>query len=63
MAEIYHILNRSTDKRKIFLDDKDYFRFIHDLFEFNNEGLVNTLSYYFNQKIKNQSYVLEGPKF
>jgi len=35
-GEIFHIINRGTDKRKIFLDDQDYFRFIHDLFEFND---------------------------
>jgi len=35
--EIYHIYNRGVDKRKIFLEEKDYFRFINDLFEFNNE--------------------------
>ena len=34
---IYHALNRGVDKRKIFLDEKDYFRFVHDLFEFNDE--------------------------
>lgn len=34
--QIYHIYNRGVEKRKIFLDDTDYFRFIHDLFEFND---------------------------
>jgi len=33
---IYHIYNRGVEKRKVFLGDKDYFRFIHDLFEFND---------------------------
>jgi len=33
---IYHIYNRGVDKRNIFLDDEDYFRFIHNLFEFND---------------------------
>ncbi len=33
---LYHIYNRGVEKRKIFLEDKDYFRFIHDLFEFND---------------------------
>ncbi|MDP1688978.1 MAG: transposase [bacterium] len=37
-GNIYHILNRGVDKRKIFLDDMDYLRFIHDLFEFNDEN-------------------------
>ena len=35
-GEIYHIYNRGVEKRKTFLEDKDYFRFIHDLFEFND---------------------------
>lgn len=47
MSDIYHILNRGVDKRKIFLDKQDYFRFIHDLFEFNDESLTNNASYYF----------------
>jgi len=50
MAEIYHILNRSTDKRKIFLDDKDYFRFIHDLFEFNDQLAAINTGFWFRQR-------------
>lgn len=38
--EILHVLNRGVDKRKIFLDDKDYLRFIHDLYEFNDGNWV-----------------------
>lgn len=52
MGEIFHILNRGVDKRKIFLNQQDYFRFIHDLFEFNDQNLINTASYHF-QKTKN----------
>lgn len=52
MSEIYHILNRGVDKRKIFLGEQDYFRFIHDLFEFNDQELANTSSYYFFQQSK-----------
>jgi len=37
----YHIYNRGVEKRKIFLDKKDYFRFIHNLYEFNDTQLVN----------------------
>jgi putative transposase len=47
MADIFHVLNRGVDKRKIFLDNQDYFRFIHDLFEFNNQKRVNTVFYSF----------------
>lgn len=34
--EIYHIYNRGVEKRNVFLNEKDYFRFIHDLYEFND---------------------------
>ncbi len=42
---IYHILNRGVEKRKIFLDDDDYFRFIHNLFEFNDTERAPNLYY------------------
>jgi putative transposase len=52
--ETYHIYNRGVEKRKIFLDDKDYFRFIHDLFEFNDENPAFNVGYYFNSgQLKN----------
>jgi len=35
-GEVFHVLNRGVDKKNIFLDDKDYFRFVHNLFEFND---------------------------
>jgi len=47
--EIYHVLNRGVDKRKIFLDDEDYLRFIHDLYEFNDEEPAGEVYYYFNK--------------
>lgn len=34
--EIYHVLNRGIDGRKLFLDSQDYVRFIHNLYEFND---------------------------
>lgn len=45
----FHTLNRGVDKRIIFLDDQDRFRFIHDLFEFNDENRVGTSFYTFNK--------------
>lgn len=42
---IYHIYNRGVEKRKIFLNNKDYFRFIHNLFEFNDEAPAINLYY------------------
>jgi putative transposase len=35
--ELFHALNRGVDGREIFLDDEDRMRFVHDLFEFNDE--------------------------
>ncbi|MFA5013231.1 MAG: hypothetical protein WC520_01565 [Candidatus Paceibacterota bacterium] len=32
----YHIFNRGTDKRDIFMDDEDRFRFLHNMYEFND---------------------------
>jgi len=53
-GEIFHILNRGVDKRNIFLDDQDYFRFIHDLFEFNDINPAFNLGYLLSRN-KNQS--------
>lgn len=56
MPEIYHILNRGVDKRKIFLDEEDRFRFVHDLFEFNDQKAVRTVLYNF-KKFENKRRV------
>lgn len=47
-GNIYHVLNRGVDKRNIFLNDGDYYRFIHNLFEFNDENPINNSNHYFN---------------
>jgi putative transposase len=36
-GKIYHIYNRGVEKRKIFLNDKDRLRFLHDMFVFNDQ--------------------------
>ena len=43
--EIYHICNRGVEKRNIFLCDKDYLRFIHNLYEFNDENAALNIFY------------------
>ncbi len=48
MAGFFHTYNRGVEKRKIFLEDKDYFRAIHDLYEFNDANKVFNLK----QKLK-----------
>ena len=49
-GEIYHIYNRGVDKRNIFMDDEDHFRFIHDLFEFNDKNPTINLALYLKSK-------------
>lgn len=34
--ELYHVINRGIDGRKLFLDSQDYARFVHNLYEFND---------------------------
>lgn len=40
--KIYHVLNRGVEKRQIFMDKQDHFRFIHNLYELNNQDRVET---------------------
>jgi len=39
--EFYHIFNRGTEKRRIFMDDKDYQRFMALLYLCNGDSSVN----------------------
>lgn len=48
--ELYHALNRGVDGRYLFLDGRDYARFVHDLYEFNDSRPINNLSYRFDIK-------------
>jgi len=52
--QLIHVLNRGVDKRKIFLDDQDRFRFIHDLFEFNDQKKVNNVFHSFHKHEHNE---------
>jgi len=55
-GNIYHVLSRGVDKRDIFLDDNDRFRFIHDLFEFNDTSPVNNAFYRFQYMSNNVAH-------
>ena len=64
-GEIYHIYNRGVDKRDTFMDDEDRFRFIHDLFEFNDiKPAPNLNEILFSKKMENMEvglpYVKRG---
>jgi len=44
VGKIYHIYNRGVEKRNIFNDDSDKWRFLQGMFLFNSKnGLLNTL--------------------
>ncbi|MFH0740191.1 MAG: transposase [bacterium] len=40
-GEVYHLILRGVDDRKIFEDENDYYRGIFSLYEFNNSDPVN----------------------
>lgn len=43
-GQYYHIYNRGVDKRDIFSDKNDLYRFIESIKEFNREDKINSLS-------------------
>ena len=47
----FHLYNRGTDKRQIFMDKNDYYRFIRGLFEFND---VNPSDHFIRYIIKDK---------
>ena len=59
--QLIHVLNRGVDKRTIFLDDQDRFRFIHDLFEFNNQEKVKNTFYFFRKSSDIERRYIDSP--
>jgi len=47
-TEFFHTYNRGVEKRNTFLDEKDYFRGVHDLYEFNDANATLNLNYHLN---------------
>lgn len=43
--ELWHVLNRGVEKRTIFLDDHDRFRFVHGLLLFNSSAPATNTTY------------------
>lgn len=58
----YHIYNRGVDKRKVFMDDKDYYRLIHDLFEFNDQDIITNTTYYAKKNYRNPIPINRKPR-
>ncbi len=54
-GNVYHLISRGVDGRKLFLDDLDYLRFIHDLFEFNDVNPPQNLNHFFNTRSKSMA--------
>jgi putative transposase len=50
--EFYHVLNRGVEKRDIFMDNHDYWRFVHNLFEFNDTKAAHNSGYFFGNNNK-----------
>lgn len=55
----YHTYNRGVEKRKIFLEEKDYLRGVHDLYEFNDAKAVLNLKQRFNNINGNPIPIIE----
>lgn len=53
--QIYHIYNRGTDKREVFLNDHDRYRFLGDLLEMNNSEPVLNFGYAFDRNYPQSS--------
>jgi putative transposase len=45
--DLFHALNRGVDGRHIFMDEQDYFRFVHDIYEFNDVRPAGSTYYSF----------------
>lgn len=43
--ELFHVLNRGVEKRDIFMDERDRFRFVHGLLLFNTAKPANNTTY------------------
>lgn len=51
MAELFHVLNRGVEGRKIFTSKNDYFRFVHGLQLFNTRGPAENTTYFLEKNI------------
>lgn len=45
VPEFFHTYNRGVEKRKVFLDDQDLFRAVHNFYEFNDTNLIFNTNY------------------
>lgn len=55
--ELYHVLNRGVEKRTLFLDSRDYARFVHDMYEFNDTKPVENTGRRFGDTLSMKGFV------
>jgi len=60
--ELYHILNRGVEKRNLFVDKKDFARFVHDLYEFNDVRPAGSTYYNFEKNLDLRNPDMGGKK-
>lgn len=52
-GHFYHVYNRGVDKRKLFKTNADYYRFVHDLYKFNDAKPASPLwSYHLRKELE-----------
>lgn len=61
-GNLYHVFNRGVEKRNIFMDKYDYYRFIHDLYEFNDKNLVTNVFYYAGKNYGSPTSINRKPR-
>ena len=64
-GEIYHVYNRGVEKRDVFMERDDYFRFVHDLFEFNDLNPAPNLAHHLAKQAQSKEVGLpkgRGPR-
>jgi len=60
--ELYHVLNRGVERRNLFIDQRDYVRFVHNLYEFNDTAPAgNAYKSFQNMDLRNP-YFTRGPR-
>jgi REP element-mobilizing transposase RayT len=57
-GKYYHIFNRGVDKRKIFLEKRDYFRFLESMKELNTTKVIDSL--YRHKQLKRKKEKIEA---
>lgn len=61
--ELWHVLNRGVDGRSLFIEERDYLRFIHDLYEFNDFAPANpNIGYHFKSMDIVSPYIEKRPR-